>query len=175
MPEPVKTVDNNLAQSSMRILDSYFSAYVESEIKKISKDEINNLESMITQLFMFSIIWSIGTTTTLDGRVKFNKWIREKMTSLNMDFPEDRMVYDYKFNTESKEWVNWKDTVSEYQVDIKASYNEILVPTLDSIRMKYWVRFLVLNSKHVLTPGPTGTGKSVNIADLMTYELPEEY
>lgn len=173
--EPVKTVDNNITQASMRILDSYFSSYVENEIKKITKDEIANLESMITQLFFFAIIWSVGTTTTLEGRTKFNKWIREKMAEYNVEFPEDRAVYDYKFSTETKEWINWRDTVSEYQVDIKASYNEILVPTLDSIRMKYWIKFLVMNSKHVLTPGPTGTGKSVNIADLMTYELPEEY
>ena len=77
--EPVKTVDNNLTQSSMRILECYFANYVESEIKKISKDEINNLDSMINQLFIFAIIWSIGTTTTLEGRMKFNKWIRERM------------------------------------------------------------------------------------------------
>jgi len=88
----------------MRILECFFASYVESEIKKISKDEIGNLESMITQLFMFAIFWSIGTTTTLEGRIKFDKWIREKITSLDLEFPEERMVYDYKFNTETKEW-----------------------------------------------------------------------
>ena len=67
------------------------------------------------------------------------------------------------------------DTISEYQVDIKMSYNEIVVPTVDSIRMKYFIKFLALNGKHVLTPGPTGVGKSVYIQELLTYELPEEY
>lgn len=147
----------------MRILECFFASYVETEIKKISKDEISNLESMITQLFLFAIFWSIGTTTTLEGRMKFNQWIREKMSGLNIEFPEEKMVYDYKFNTETKEWVYWKETISEYNVDIKISYNEILVPTVDSIRMKHLTRFLVLNGKHCLTPGPTGTGKSVNI------------
>jgi len=41
--------------------------------------------------------------------------------------------------------------------------------------MKYFIKTLVMNNKHVLTPGPTGTGKSVNIAELLTYELPEEF
>ena len=45
---------------------------------------------MITQIFMFSIFWSIGTTTTLEGRIKFDKWIREKMTGAGIDFPEER-------------------------------------------------------------------------------------
>src|SRR3569833_316426 len=71
LPEPVKTVDNNLTQSLMRILDCYFVNYIETEIKRITKDEIQNLESMIPQLFLFSLFWSIGTTTTLEGRLKF--------------------------------------------------------------------------------------------------------
>ena len=175
LPEPVKTVDNNITQSSMRILECFFANYVESEIKKISKDDIQNLENMINQLFIFAIIWSIGTTTTLEGRLKFNKWIREKMNQLGIEFPEEKLVYDYKWDVEKKEWINWRDTIPEYTVDTKQSFNEILVPTVDSIRSKFLIKFLITNSKHVLTPGPTGTGKSVNIADLITYELPEEY
>jgi dynein heavy chain len=102
LPEPVKTVENNIAQSSMRILDCYFVNYIESEIKKISKDDITNLEGMITQLFVFSIIWSVGTTTTLDGRARFDKWFRERIGPLGIEFPEDKLVYDYQFNTETK-------------------------------------------------------------------------
>lgn len=45
--EPVKTVDNNITQSIMRIIDCYFSPYVENEIKKITKEELQNLDSMI--------------------------------------------------------------------------------------------------------------------------------
>ncbi len=147
----------------MRILECFFASYVESESKKVSKEEISNLESMITQLFIFALIWSIGTTTTLEGRIKFDLFIREKIKALDIEFPEDKMIYDYKFSTETKEWIYWMNTISEYNVDTKASYNEILVPTVDSIRMKHLTKFLVLNGKHCLTPGPTGTGKSVNI------------
>jgi len=52
-------------------------------------------------MFIFSIIWSIGTTTTLEGRLKFDKWFREKMTKNNIEFPEEKLVYDYKFSPES--------------------------------------------------------------------------
>jgi dynein heavy chain len=48
LPEPVKTVDNNIAQSVQRILDCYFAPYVETEIKKITKEDIGNLDSMIS-------------------------------------------------------------------------------------------------------------------------------
>ena len=88
----------------MRILECFFANYVESEIKKVPKEEIANLESMITQLFIFAIIWSIGCTSTLDGRMKFNSWFRERMQTLQIDFPEEKLVFDYKFNLETKEW-----------------------------------------------------------------------
>lgn len=147
----------------MRIMDCYFVAYKENEIKKVNKDEITNLEGMISQLFTFALIWSIGTTTTLEGRLKFDKFFREKIQKIGIEFPEENLVYDYKFNTDSKEWVYWMNTIPEYQVDIKMSYNEIVVPTVDSIRMKYFLKTLIMNDKHCLNPGPTGTGKSVNI------------
>jgi dynein heavy chain len=174
--EPVKTVDNNLTQSLMRIIDCYFSNYIENEVKRITKDQIAELESMLNHIFLFATIWSIGITGTIEGRITFDKWLREKIPDIGVsNFPEEGMVYDYKWNPETKEWQNWMTTISEYETDIKASYNEILVPTLDSIRMKFMVKMLIANSKHCLTPGPTGVGKSVNINELMTYELTEEY
>ena len=42
--EPVMTVDNNLVQSLMRILDCYFVDYYESEVKKVTADDIEDLE-----------------------------------------------------------------------------------------------------------------------------------
>src|SRR5436309_1403934 len=98
----------------MRILDTYFVNYVESEIKKINKDDITILETVIPQLFVFALIWSIGTTTTLEGRLKFDHWFRDKMNKLGVAFPEEKLVYDYKFNFDTKEWVYWMETISEY-------------------------------------------------------------
>ena len=90
-------------------------------------------------------------------------------------FPEEKLVYDWYWNTTTKEWQTWFDTISEYEVDIRASFNEIVVPTQDSIRMKYIFKTLVTNNKKILMPGPTGTGKTVYVSELVTYQMPEEY
>jgi len=80
------------------------------------------------------------------------------------------------WDKQRKEWVDWADTRAEaYTVDTSAPFNEIAVPTSDSIRMQYLTRLLLTHQKHVLCPGPTGTGKTVNIQALLTYQLPEEY
>ena len=156
-------------------MDCYLADYIETEIKKVSNEKVDELLSMIPQLWCFTTIWSVGTTTNLSGREKFNAYMREKMKKIGVEFPEEKLVYDYQFDVVGKKWRNWFETIKEYQVDITWSFNEIVVPTLDSIRMKYLIKLLITNGKHVLTPGPTGTGKSVNTSELLVYEFPEEF
>lgn len=42
--EPVSTVNNNITQSLMRILDCYFADYIETEIRKIAPEEVEEIE-----------------------------------------------------------------------------------------------------------------------------------
>lgn len=97
------------------------------------------------------------------------------MIKLGVEFPEEKLVYDYFFDKNTKQWVNWFETIPDYNVDIAQQYSEIVVPTLDSIRMKWHVKNLLTSRGHVMIPGPTGTGKSVNTFEMLTYEMPEEF
>ena len=54
-------------------------------------------------------------------------------------------------------------------------YNEIVVPTADSIRMKHLAKQLIMNGMNILMPGPVGVGKSVYVNQLCTFELDESY
>ena len=127
-------------------------------------------------MFIFALVWSIGCTTNLDGREKFDKKVRELMgKDCKYPIPAEGLVYDYCFDKTQKQWIIWTNIVPSYSVDNRLNYGEIVVPTFDSIRMKYLKRMLVMNKKHVLAPGPTGTGKTVNINELLTTELTEDY
>ncbi len=90
LPEIVTTVDNNIAQSCMRLLDCYLAKYYESEIKKVPNEQIETLAGQIKHIFMFCFLWSIGGTTDLVGRKRFDTWIKEKMVKHNVPFPEDK-------------------------------------------------------------------------------------
>lgn len=167
--EPVPTVNNNLLCSLMRLLDCYFADYIETEIKKITSEDVEDFESMLEPLFVFCVVWSIGCTTNLAGREKFDRKVRELMGQDNkFSFPSNGMCYDFCFDKVNKEWKIWTETVPQYVVDSKLSYGEIVVPTFDSIRMKYLKKLLTLNKKHILSPGPTGTGKTININELLS-------
>jgi dynein heavy chain len=173
--EPVVTVDNNIIQSMFRIMDCFLADYIETEIKKVNEEKIDDLFSMVGQLFIFAFIWSHGCTTNLEGRKKFDSFVRKLLPEMSVTIPTEGLVYDYRFNREKKEWLFWKDSIPDYDVDIKASFEQIVVPTNDSIRMKYLCRLLLSNGKNVMCPGPTGTGKSVNTTQLLTLEMPEEF
>lgn len=67
-PEPVKTVDNNICQSLFKIMDCFFAPYWDNELKKTTAEEIEDLDNMLEALFVFACVWSIGCTTTLEGR-----------------------------------------------------------------------------------------------------------
>jgi len=49
--EPVQTVNNNITQSLMRILDCYFIDYFDTEVKKVTPEEIEDMENMLEALF----------------------------------------------------------------------------------------------------------------------------
>ena len=95
-PEPVPTVNNNITQSLMRILDCYFADYIETEIRKVSPEEVEELEQCLECLFVFALVWSLGCTTNLDGRQRFDKKVRELMgREFKIPIPNEGLVHDY--------------------------------------------------------------------------------
>jgi dynein heavy chain len=174
--EPVFTVDNNLACSFFRLLDCYMVPYFDTEMNKVTAEEIDDFEQTIEGIFIFCATWTIGATTNLEGRAKFNIKIRDIMgKDSKFKHPSQGNCYDYKFETVPKEWKYWTETISDFAIDPKAQYSEIIVPTFDSIRMKFIKGTLLREKKHVLSPGPTGTGKTVNVGALINLEMSEDY
>ena len=166
MKELAPSVDNNLAESLMRILDCYFSPYVVVEGKEPPSELlIADIITSIEALFIFSLIWSVGATVNEDGRKMFDAFIRQECHASKMSwpFPKTGMVYDYVFVMDFKRWTRWIDIIDKFEIDPKLTFSEIVVPTNDSVRNTYLLDMLLSNEKHVLMVGATGTGKTVNI------------
>ena len=62
-------------------------------------------------------------------------------------------------------WIGWMETVPEYKLSPKTAFADIIVPTLDSIRYMNVLERMVTHNFHVLCVGPTGTGKTLSVAD----------
>lgn len=171
LKEIVPTVDNNLVQSLLRILDCYFYPYAPEEGKAPpSEVMIADLVTCVDALFLFALVWSIGASVDDRSRKHFDAFLRSELISNKFPWqiPKGGSVYDYLFSMETKHWVKWMDISEPYQMDAKMEFNEIVVPTTDSVRNTYLLDLLLTREKHVLMVGNTGTGKTINISQYLS-------
>ena len=180
--EPVSCMPNSLAKSLCRLLDCYLNSYRENDYKKIEPEQLDQLDDVLEHMFFFCFIWSIGCTIDLDGRRKFNTWLRDRLkaTESPMEFPEQGLVYDYSLDLEECTLALWVERSKNFEVpsnlNFASQFSEIVVPTNNYTRMLYLLETMIKNNIHVLTPGPTGTGKSIYSDTLLTSILkPEEF
>ena len=178
--EPCPTVDNNLASSVMRIIDTFFDKFrsQEAQFKNMS-EEVEAIEEVLEGIFYFSLIWGLGVTTNEQGREAFNKYLRDLISTKVLDkrfaIPDKETVYDFLFDPEKKEWVPWINIIEKLDLPHNIGYTEIIVPTPDSVRNTHVITQLSLSNKHVITTGPTGTGKTINVNEVLGKGLGEKY
>lgn len=160
-----------------RILNCYLVNYAETEIKKVPVEELDNLERWIESLFIFALTWSIGCTTDDKGRELFNDYLHSLLVKYKskIELPQEASIYDYEFQLTEGTYHHWDERNAEFKVDSKLGYHEVMIPTADSTRNIYLMKLLILNNYHVLCPGPTGTGKTLNIFNLLTTQMGENY
>ncbi|KAM8930485.1 dynein axonemal heavy chain 1 isoform 1-T1 [Pelodytes ibericus] len=191
--EIIASTDSNLIMSLLKLLECFFQPFIPQEgHKQIPQEKLSRLGELLEPWFFFSLIWSVGITGDSDSRVLFSAWLRDKMKSEQavMLFPEQGLVYDYMLDDagisskadEVEEdvqrkvhWVNWMDSLAPFSIAPDTSYADIIVPTLDTVRMSYLLGMLLTNKKPVLCVGPTGTGKTLTVSDKLLKNLPLEY
>ncbi|XP_043195463.1 dynein axonemal heavy chain 7-like [Amphibalanus amphitrite] len=93
-----------------------------------------------------------------------------------LPFPREGRVYDYKFVPDDHGyWELWTvalKTLPSIPRDIQV--NQIIVPTVDTVRYTELMSLLVYHRKPVLFCGPTGTGKSIYTINFMLNKMKKD-
>ncbi|NXD64149.1 DYH1 protein, partial [Eolophus roseicapillus] len=202
--EVIASTDSNLTRSLLMLLECLFQPFIPIEgIRTIPQEKTAHIKELIEPWFIFALIWSVGATGDSQGYTAFSLWLREKMAKekIQLLFPEEGLVYDYKLNdaglsspeddldeerinatAPSKHthifqvcWEKWLDATAEFTMVPDTNFCDIIVPTMNTVRMAHLLELLLINYKPVLCIGPTGTGKTLTITDKLLKNLPLKY
>ncbi|XP_076646690.1 dynein axonemal heavy chain 7 [Halictus rubicundus] len=179
----------NLVRSLTYMMDCFIDEYYD---EKVAKDISElDLRAQVEGSFFFSCIWALGGTMKGQYREQFSVLYRgflEKDFPPNLMetfrlpkpiepplkpyiflMPRDGLVFDYRFIKEGKgKWRLWTDELLDGpSIPRDVPVNQIIVPTVETVRYTALFRMLTNKEKPVLFVGPTGTGKSVYIIDFL--------
>ena len=184
LKETSPTQDQNLVQSLTRMLAVLLQDF--NDAKWFESVEMKQRFNIIDQKFMFAITWSIGGSLTFDSRKKFDSYLRRLVSGDITDYkfekkinlPDSGQVFEYllqlKEGKNDTEWVKWLDLVKTENISPKIQPHEIMVETTDTVRYSHLLKMFITNDIPTLFCGPTGTGKSVYIKNVLDNALSKD-
>jgi dynein heavy chain len=185
---PVPTHPNFHVANTLKVFDSFvrpWKAKAEDEEHDVPKDA----ETICLNAIVFAFVWGYGGQIHENDREKFDIFLQDLIAGENciekykiMDIDPEMEIktfktklgteftslFDMSFDSTDIKWVNWLKTIPAYEVPGLIKYSEVIVPTVDSIRVNAMVNRMLMNKSHILLCGPTGTGKSISVMNEMT-------
>ncbi|XP_033175116.1 dynein heavy chain 7, axonemal [Bombus impatiens] len=187
--ELITMQDANMVRSVTYLFDCFLDEYHDEKYLQTLTDL--DLRAQVEGCFFFSCIWALGGTLMVDSRECFSDLFRalterefpadvrerfnvsEETTDPSkpyvVNLPMTGLVFDYKYIKEGRgKWRPWMDDLKDVPVIPKdIPMNQIIVPTIETVRYFHLFKLLICHQKPILLVGPTGTGKSVYIMEFL--------
>ncbi|ESN93064.1 hypothetical protein HELRODRAFT_69886 [Helobdella robusta] len=189
LKELYPTYESNLVTSMLRLIDCLIDDYHDAnQIRWIKTHEkLQNLEF----IFFFCLVWSVGATCVTDSQPMFDRFLRTIMKVMMMMMMTSSghiisvaaknvgvryTVFDYCLVKDKLySWELWMDKTAEmpeYPKD--CPYNEIIVPTVDTIRCQMILDLLITHHHPLIFIGPSGAGKSALTTSYLLSQMNKE-
>ncbi|KAI3386976.1 hypothetical protein SNEBB_002464 [Seison nebaliae] len=138
-------------------------------------------DNIIRAIFIQCIYLSLGAVLVGNDRITFDTFIKDlaampsaPKTQFVVDSKEiptaHPLWYDYMLNAidpTKYQWQPWKDIVPSYQHDPMKRFPEILVPTVDTVRMEWIFNHMYDVRRPVLIVGESGTSKTATMQNFL--------
>ena len=161
--ELVPTVNSQLIESLCAL---FISLLPEAKLD-LNAEAFDGTKKVITSIFYFCLIWSIGASIDETHWPTFDEMVREQIGNAGVSFPGGGDVHDYFVDLPDKAFKPWKEVVPDFAYDQKTPFFSMLVPTVDTVRYAFIFEHSVDVMKPVLFTGHSGVGKSVVVAKAM--------
>uniref|UniRef100_A0A8C3V2Y5 Dynein axonemal heavy chain 17 n=1 Tax=Catharus ustulatus TaxID=91951 RepID=A0A8C3V2Y5_CATUS len=119
--------------------------------------------------FVFAAVWAFGGSMfqdqLVDYRVEFSKWWVAEFKTIK--FPSQGTVFDFYVDPETKKFEPWSKLIPQFEFDPEVPLQGCLVPTAQSVCLRFLVARLLQRRRPVLLVGTAGTGKSVLLEDTL--------
>ena len=144
----------------------------------------NDIDQAIPNCIIFSLIWSFGGVIDGSNRDRFHEFVQDLIAGKDIKIKHklelepdyvppkfsikllsDVNIFEQGYDRKKNSWYNLANNQQNVMTTFskEAKYHEIIIPTIESIRMSNLLRLLVKTRKHLLMVGPTGTGKTLSI------------
>jgi dynein heavy chain, axonemal len=133
--------------------------------------------------FLFSFI---SNPNCIEGQhvgvwnaLRVKKWVKPEFNSafrgkFSLPMPAKTDCFESVYIPEEKKWRSWTDLLPTFVIPPNTSFSNIVVPNNYTAQFTYMIELLVPHKKNVLICGPTGTGKSLYVNNIITGSLPQE-
>ncbi|ESS70037.1 dynein heavy chain [Trypanosoma cruzi Dm28c] len=168
----------NLVVSCFNIFEALLIPFTPTRTMEVPQARLERLKEAHMHLFLFAVVWSFGATGDMDSRQRFDQFIRTQLNNLEVSIkiPVIGCIQDYEFVLDEARWVSWTDRLPAFTAQVTAqNIADIIVPTADVARYKFINKLLLEKSFHTLCCGPTGTGKTVLLQQLLMHGMPKEF
>uniref|UniRef100_A0A8D1JV51 Dynein axonemal heavy chain 12 n=1 Tax=Sus scrofa TaxID=9823 RepID=A0A8D1JV51_PIG len=187
--ELIPTSDSNVVVSLTRLFEVLLCNVVENDPTSKHIRVWIMVSFILNACFIFSLIWSIGGSCDTDGRLVFDIYIRlviqgkdennpipDSVGKWECPFDEKGLVYDYMYELKNRgRWIHWNELIKSTNLgDKRVKIQDIIVPTMDTIRYTFLMDLSITYAKPLLFVGPTGTGKSVYVKDKLMNHLEKD-
>ncbi|XP_015440426.1 PREDICTED: LOW QUALITY PROTEIN: dynein heavy chain 7, axonemal [Dufourea novaeangliae] len=187
--ELITMPDANLVRSVMYLFDCFLDDFHDEKYLQTLSDL--DIRAQVEGCFFFSCIWAMGGTLNTDSRESFSDLFRGLTAR---EFPEDirqrfnisddttdppkpyvvtvpltGLVFDFKYVKEGRgKWRPWMEDLQNVPpIPKDMPVNQVIIPTIETVRYFHLFKLLICHHKPVLVVGPTGTGKSVYMMDFL--------
>lgn len=173
----IKFIKENSSQLMQLSAIGLINSFIDLFVTLCSTPEFKSSYSpeAMSGIFAFSVIWGLGGHLDNTCRANFDQIVRDSLHG-SLALPGRGTIYDWSINMENGQWKHWSECVSsflvtaddEFDIDPRnIRFHRVIVPTMETVRLSFLMKHLLLANKNIILRGPLGSGRRLLVRTIL--------